>query len=90
MLYLQSNKKQFQTNVLGNFYKHNSGEVGNFLSAPLFSQAFKFFREKYNLTSEVNVEQYRRNDSKKWMFSITWLDKDAMYEHSKITYETYE
>jgi hypothetical protein len=47
------NKKQFQVNVLGNFYKHNSGEVGNFLSAPLFSQAFKFFKEQYGLEGWV-------------------------------------
>ena len=59
-------------------------------SAPTFSQAFRWFREKYELTSEVCVEQYRRKTNKKWMFSITYLNEDAMYEHSKTTFENYE
>ena len=60
------------------------------VSAPTFSQAFRWFREKYELTSEVCVEQYRRKTNKKWMFSITYLNEDAMYEHSKTTFENYE
>ena len=59
-------------------------------SAPTYSQAFRWFREKYELTSEVCVEQYRRKTNKKWMFSITYLNEDAMYEHSKTTFENYE
>ena len=57
---------------------------------PTFSQAFRWFREKCGLTSEVSIEQYRRKTDKKWMFSITYLNEDAMYEHSKTTFETYE
>ena len=62
----------------------------NVVKAPLYQQTFKFFREKYDLTSEVPIEQYRRKTDKKWMFSITYLNEDAMYEHSKTTFETYE
>ena len=62
----------------------------NYVLVPTFSQAFRWFREKHELTSEVCVEQYRRKTNKKWMFSITYLNKDAMYEHSKTTFETYE
>ena len=60
------------------------------LLAPTYSQAFRWFREKYSLTSEVSIEQYRRKTDKKWMFSITYLNEDAMYEHSKTTFDTYE
>lgn len=63
---------------------------GQICMAPTFSQAFRWFREKYELTSEVSIEQYRRKTNKKWMFSITYLNKDAMYEHSKTTFENYE
>ena len=58
--------------------------------APLYQQSFRRFREKYNLSSETCIEQYRRKDDKKWMFSITYLNEDAMYTHSKLTFETYE
>ena len=67
--------------------KTSYGEV---VEAPTFSQAFRWFREKYELTSEVCIEQYRRKTNKKWMFSITYLNEDAMYEHSKTTFENYE
>jgi hypothetical protein len=61
-----------------------------FCITPLYQQAFRWFRDKHNLTSEVSIEQYRRNTDKKWMFSVTWLNKDAMYDHSKTTFKSYE
>ena len=70
-------------------YTNSKEDIWN-CAAPTFSQAFRWFREKYELTSEVCVEQYRRKTNKKWMFSITYLNEDAMYEHSKTTFENYE
>ena len=60
------------------------------INAPLWQQAFDWFREKHNLTSEQSIEQHRRKTDKKWMYSITWLIEDAMYTHSKITYSSYQ
>lgn len=60
------------------------------LGLPLYQQAFRWFRENHELASEVSVEQYRRNDEENWMFSITYLNNGAMYEHGKTTFETYE
>lgn len=77
-----------QIKSIGELIKDGSFE--NTVLAPLYQQTFRFFRENHNLTSEVSIEQYRRKTDKKWMFSITYLNEDAMYEHSKTTFETYE
>jgi hypothetical protein len=58
--------------------------------APLYQQAFRWFREKYKLSSDISIEVYRRRTEIPWMFSITYLEEDAMYEHSKNTFSTYE
>ena len=65
-------------------------ELSKGIIAPLYQQAFRWFREKYEITAEVSIEQYRRRTDKKWMFSITYLTEDAMYEHSKTTFISYE
>ena len=58
-------------------------------SAPLYQQAFRWFREKYNLLADVTIDANRRNDIKRWMYSVVYLDKNT-YSHSKETYSTYE
>jgi hypothetical protein len=46
--------KQFAMNVLAKWYKHNSNEITTgWISAPTFSQCFKWFREKYQIFPEV-------------------------------------
>jgi hypothetical protein len=43
-------KKEFRLNSLGGGSNYNNGSFGiNIISSPLYSQAFKFFRDKYNL-----------------------------------------
>jgi hypothetical protein len=86
------NKKQFQVNVLGNFYKHNSGEVGNFLSAPLFSQAFKFFRDNYKLESEFKKleEGYTFHCFKNQEELVKSISKLFDDDRKKYVYQTYE
>jgi len=59
------------------------------INAPTLSQAFRWFREKYEMTSEVCISQYRRADINKWMYSITYLER-MTYSYSETTYNTYE
>ena len=43
--------KQFAMNVLAKWYKHNSNEITTgWISAPTFSQCFRWFRENYRLS----------------------------------------
>jgi hypothetical protein len=48
------------------FYNHENKEkihIGDSVKAPLFSQAFRWFREKYNLCYNINKHGY-------WFFEI--------------------
>ena len=56
---------------------------------PLYQQAFRWFREKYNITSEISISANHRNDAKKWMHSVTNLEV-MLYTNSDTTFETYE
>lgn len=60
-----------------------------YFAAPLYQQAFRFFREKFKISGEVCIEANHRNDPNKWMFSITYLEINT-YSHSKMTYPSYE
>ena len=57
--------------------------------APTYSQAFRWFREKYDLLNDIGISASRRNDINKWMYSIIYLDRNT-YTHSEKTYNTYE
>lgn len=46
--------KQFSTNTLAIFYKHNSGEISTkFLSAPLKTQVFNWFEKEHSLYVDI-------------------------------------
>ena len=60
-----------------------------FVTAPLYQQTFRWFREKHDLLSDVGISANRKNDTKKWMYSIIYLDKNT-YIYSEETYNTYE
>ena len=84
------NKKQWQTNVLGNFYRHNSGEVGNFLASPLYQQAFRWFREKYNLYQDISTFVWDY-DKKQLGFTVrTYLNPLNLDTEKKVHLEVYE
>jgi hypothetical protein len=55
----------------------------------LYQQAFRWFREKHDLLNDVGISANRKNDTKKWMYSIIYLDKNT-YIYSEETYNTYE
>lgn len=48
------NKGSFQNNSLGTWNDYNDSTWGvSLISAPLYQQAFKFFREKYGFTYSI-------------------------------------
>jgi hypothetical protein len=67
----------------------NSELIEVYTTAPTYSQAFRWFREKHDLLNDVGISAHRRNDVKKWMYSIIYLDKNT-YIYSEGTYNTYE
>jgi hypothetical protein len=60
--------------------------TGDF-EAPLYQQAFRWFREKYNLLSEIGLRD--REDLSTWKFEITIIGKYEM-KHNSISYNTHE
>ena len=75
-----------QYDSLDEFY--NIGSMFT-ISTPLYQQAFRWFREKHDLLNDVGISANRKNDTKKWMYSIIYLDKNT-YVYSEETYNTYE
>ena len=58
-----------------------------FMSAPLYQQAFRFFRENYDLLSEIGLKD--REDLSTWKFEITIIGK---YEIASVwaNFKSYE
>jgi hypothetical protein len=67
--------------------KYNSEfELGSYISAPTFSQAFEFFREKYNLEGIVQ----RAEDSVWYKFSIyLYLEECKRIRYAGYEYTSY-
>ena len=57
------------------------------IGAPTYQQAFRWFREKYNLLSEIGLRD--REDLSTWKFEITIIGKYEM-KHNSISYNTHE
>lgn len=70
-------------------YNSDYSHLLAYAAAPLYQQAFRFFREKFKASGEVCIEANRRNDPNKWMFNITYLERNT-YSHSETTYLSYE
>jgi len=70
-------------------YEESSIVEGLKIQAPLYQQTFRWFREKHDLLNDVGISANRKNDTKKWMYSIIYLDKNT-YIYSEETYNTYE
>ena len=80
--------------AMGNFVwsgKGNQPDWSQYVcSAPLKSQVFKWFREKYNLYSTINLHD--GCNSKSWRFHI-YRNDELVYNqniNTKPYYETYE
>jgi hypothetical protein len=49
------NNEQFQMNKLGNWYKHNSGEIEkHYISAPLWQQVINWFIKEYDIHLSID------------------------------------
>ena len=59
----------------------------NTIDCPTFSQAFRFFREKYNFVSEINV--YSTSDGYSYTFKIL-CKKYTPYKEANNAWVTYE
>ena len=68
-------------------YKNVNEEKISIISAPTFSQAFKFFRERYNFISEINV--YSTSDGYSYTFKIL-CKKYTPYKEANNAWVTYE
>jgi hypothetical protein len=74
--------------------KYNSEfELGSYISAPLYQQAFRWFREKHNLNGILN----HYPNTKLWDFSVhdlTWSGKEFIEyvkkEDRSVKYPTHE
>jgi hypothetical protein len=67
-------------------YDYNGGGP-ELISAPTWQSAFRWFREKYNLLSEIGLRD--REDLSTWKFEITIIGKYEM-KHNSISYNTHE
>jgi hypothetical protein len=64
----------------------------DFLQAPTFSQAFRWFREKYSLHADIGEESDWEENNESWSFDIYKYklgNNDAMISNCK-TFNTYE
>jgi hypothetical protein len=73
-------------------------EPNRFLNAPLYQQAFRWFREKYNLFGEIKVEDNVRLGEQKYYWSIFGVYKSlegnpwirCIQDSNSEMYKTYE
>jgi hypothetical protein len=78
------------------FYNHENKEkihIGDSVKAPLFQQAFRWFREKYDLHSLIGIYP----NTKEWYSSyqdLNWSGKETLdfnkTEDRSIRFKTYE
>ena len=77
------NKGNFQMNKLGDWYKHNSGEIDkSYLSASLWQQVIDWFRINHNY--DIWIEHYNKDD--------TYIFQCPQWNSTKILgyFKTYE
>ncbi len=65
----------------------NMGYSDKWVTSPLYQQAFRWFREKYNMLSQIFLHD--REDVKTWKYEITVIEKYEMKGNS-IHYNSYE
>ncbi len=72
------NKGNFELNRLGNWYKHNSGEIEkHYLSAPLYQQMITFLRDRFGLIIEIQLDQ---TSDIKWCYEIIKFNSAGDFE----------
>lgn len=81
--------RQFAMNVAGKWYKHNSNEITTgWVSAPLWQQAFRFFREKYGI--EGQVKSWKEKGGIIWHYSVQKIGEPSIFRSIDCAAPTYE
>jgi hypothetical protein len=87
--------KENQYELNKEFHCYNSDYVENlgvYIAAPLYQQAFSFFREKYKLYPEIGLHD--REDEKTWRLTISILGYYELAYNQNVGkepyYKTYE
>jgi len=89
----QVNYKEVTTDRYWAF--HLTGEWENFKPAPLYQQAFKFFREKYNLDGSMSVDVWNKKTTSYRIIGgiegIVEADSyGSLYDMDSTEYDSYE
>ena len=61
--------EMYEFNISSKLYNYNDISVG-VISAPLKSQAFEFFREKYNLNGQIAFCEYGIKTENGWRYTL--------------------
>ena len=69
--------RSFQNNdsedvIIRDFNSYENGTV----SAPLYQQAFRWFREKYKISGEISSDYYLEGKDNEWEYNIYQLGKE--------------
>ena len=58
------------------FEPKNYNTSGYCVSAPLYQQAFRWFREKYKISGEISSDYYLEGKDNEWEYNIYQLGKE--------------
>jgi hypothetical protein len=90
-LYLDNDKKTMTSSMKGadtnSWLKEHYSGYGNSITAPLYQQAFRWFREKYNLICSV---QYMGKNKINWWDIHIVGHYNIHYEEMCMKYQSYE
>ncbi len=56
--------------------KNSNYNGDNWIAAPTFSQAFRWFREKYKISGEISSDYYLEGKDNEWEYNIYQLGKE--------------
>jgi hypothetical protein len=59
-------------------------------SAPLYQQAFRWFREKFKISGEITSSFYSEGEENEWEFNIYQLDKEDEEYNTLPIFKSYE
>jgi len=83
--YLYNNKPSLETQSSYDYGTHN-----NRVSAPLFQQAFRWFREKYNMYCTIMPADLGKYEKGNPDFQAGIYSRDPVYVEGLNTFNTYE
>jgi hypothetical protein len=83
-LYLDNDKKTFTKCMEGcdtnSWLKEHMKVYGSSTTAPLFQQAFRWFREKHQKNNILFSDGYQ------WTFDLRWADEDSLDKYPSVQF----